>query len=330
VTTPPPPYGAYPPPPYDGYYGYRSAYPLPRSTNSLAIVSLVCAFLFAPLGIVFGHMSLSQIKKTGEEGRGLAIAGLVIGYLITALTVLVVVLSVLFLVMVARDLERLDGLIPDRPGLTASPFPPSDHTLPPFAPPATLGSNCQYPATTEAASKPAKPPRNGRIPTDPALVSATLRTNRGAIGLQLENGRTPCTVNNFTSLAQQGFFDNTTCHRITTAPGLQVLQCGDPSGTGSGGPGYTIPDEVFPELKYGRGILAMANTGQPNSGGSQFFMIYGDGELPPQYTAFGSITPDGLQVRDTIAKRGSDGSLEPSPGGGKPVQPVTIEKATVA
>jgi peptidyl-prolyl cis-trans isomerase B (cyclophilin B) len=106
-----------------------------------------------------------------------------------------------------------------------------------------------------------------------------------------------------------------------------VLQCGDPSGTGSGGPGYTIPDEVFPELKYGRGILAMANTGQPNSGGSQFFMIYGDGELPPQYTAFGSITPDGLQVLDTIAKRGSDGSLEPSPGGGKPVQPVTIEKA---
>ena len=109
--------------------------------------------------------------------------------------------------------------------------------------------------------------------------------------------------------------------------GLQVLQCGDPTGTGSGGPGYTIPDEVFPELKYGRGILAMANTGQPNTGGSQFFMIYGDGELPPQYTAFGSISAEGLQVIDTIAKRGSDGSLDPSPGGGKPIQPVTIQKA---
>src|SRR3954452_18477994 len=109
--TTPPPYGPYPPHPgpYAGHYGYPGypGYPPPRSTNSLAIVSLVCAFLFAPLGIVFGHMSLSQIKKTGEEGRGLAIAGLVIGYLISALTVLVVVLSVLFLVMVARDLERL-------------------------------------------------------------------------------------------------------------------------------------------------------------------------------------------------------------------------------
>ncbi len=160
-------------------------------------------------------------------------------------------------------------------------------------------------------------------------VGVTLQTGDGPIPLTLDKALAPCTVDSFVSLATQGYFDNTTCHRITTAPGLQVLQCGDPTGTGTGGPGYTIPDEVFPELKYGRGILAMANTGQPNTGGSQFFMIYGDGELPPQYTAFGSITPAGLQVLDTIAKRGSDGSLDPSPGGGKPVQPVTIEKATV-
>jgi len=81
MTSPPPPYGAYPPPPqgaYPGYYGYPQ-YPQPQPTNTLAIVSLVCAFLFAPLGIIFGHMSMSQIKKTGEEGRGLAIAGLVLG-----------------------------------------------------------------------------------------------------------------------------------------------------------------------------------------------------------------------------------------------------------
>jgi peptidyl-prolyl cis-trans isomerase B (cyclophilin B) len=103
VTTPPPPHGAYPPPPYGGY-GYAQ----PRPTNTLAIVSLVCAFVFAPLGIVFGHMSLSQIKKSGEEGRGLAIAGLVIGYLVTVLTILVVVLSVLFFVLLARNLENMD------------------------------------------------------------------------------------------------------------------------------------------------------------------------------------------------------------------------------
>ncbi len=186
---------------------------------------------------------------------------------------------------------------------------------------------CSFPAGGQAA-RPVKPPAGTNVSAQ-GTVGITLQTGEGPIPLTLDKALAPCTVDSFVSLATQGYFDNTTCHRITTAPGLQVLQCGDPTGTGTGGPGYTIPDEVFPELKYGRGILAMANTGQPNSGGSQFFMIYGDGELPPQYTAFGSITPAGLQVLDTIAKRGSDGSLDPSPGGGKPVQPVTIEKATV-
>ena len=87
-----------------------------------------------------------------------------------------------------------------------------------------------------------------------------------------------------------------------------MLQCGDPTGTGTGGPGYTIPDEVFPELKYGRGILAMANTGQPNSGGSQFFLVYGDASCR-RSTRLRLDHADGLQVLDTIAKRGSDGSL---------------------
>ena len=195
----------------------------------------------------------------------------------------------------------------------------------PTALPATV--TCSFPAGGQAA-RPVKPPAGTNVSAQ-GTVGVTLQTGDGPIGLTLDKALAPCTVDSFVSLATQGYFDNTTCHRITTAPGLQLLQCGDPTGAGTGGPGYTIPDEVFPELKYGRGILAMANTGQPNSGGSQFFMIYGDGELPPQYTAFGSITPDGLQVLDTIAKRGSDGSLEPSPGGGKPVQPVTIEKAVV-
>jgi peptidyl-prolyl cis-trans isomerase B (cyclophilin B) len=179
MITPPPPYGSYPPPgPYAGYYGY----PQPRPTNALAIVSLVCAFLFAPLGILFGHISLSQIKKTGEEGRGLAIAGLVISYLITVLTIVVVVLSVLFVVQVARDLESMDGLTPEYPDVTAFPSPPVDNNLPPFDPPKTLGSNCQYPATTEPASKPVKPPQNGRIATDPALIRATITTSQGPSG----------------------------------------------------------------------------------------------------------------------------------------------------
>jgi hypothetical protein len=229
MTTPPPQYGAYPPPPgpYAGYYGYPQ-YPQPQPTNSLAIVSLVCAFLFAPLGIVFGHISLSQIKKTGEEGHGLAVAGLVISYLITVLTILVVVLSVVFIGKVANELESLDGLTPEYPDITATPSPPTDNNLPPFNPPKTLGSNCQYPATTEPASKPVEPPQAGRIATDPALIRASIITSQGVVGLALDNGKTPCTVNNFTSLAKQGFFDNTTCHRLTTSTELGVLQCGDP------------------------------------------------------------------------------------------------------
>ncbi|HEY0815589.1 MAG TPA: peptidylprolyl isomerase [Pseudonocardia sp.] len=210
---------------------------------------------------------------------------------------------------------------------TPAAIPTAIAPLPKRPTPLPASVNCSFPAGGQAA-KPVTPPPGTNVSAQ-GTVAVTLQTGDGAVPLTLDKALAPCTVDSFVSLSKQGFFDNSTCHRITTAPGLQVLQCGDPTGTGSGGPGYTIPDEVFPELKYGRGILAMANTGQPNTGGSQFFMIYGDGELPPQYTAFGSINPAGLQVLDTIAKRGSDGSLEPSPGGGKPIRPVTIEKATV-
>jgi peptidyl-prolyl cis-trans isomerase B (cyclophilin B) len=319
--TNPPPYGAYPPP-YGGYpAGY--GYPQPRPTNSLAIVSLVCAFLFAPLGILFGHISLSQIKKTGEEGRGLAIAGLVVGYIFTVLTIVMIVLSVLFVAYVKRELQRLDGVVPQRP--TASPSPSVNNPLPPFKPPATLGSNCQYPATTEPSSKPVKPPRMGRVATDPPYVAASLATNQGDIGLKLDNAQAPCTVNNFESLAQQGYFDNTPCHRLTTSAELGMLQCGDPTGSGTGGPGYRFPNEyptnqyrlTDPALKipvvYPRGTLAMANSG-PGTNGSQFFLVYKGSQLPPTYTVFGTIDGAGLATLDKIAAGGvADGSDDGKP-----------------
>jgi peptidyl-prolyl cis-trans isomerase B (cyclophilin B) len=87
---------------------------------------------------------------------------------------------------------------------------------------------------------------------------------------------------------------------------------------------------VFPELTYGRGYVAMANTGQPNSGGSQFFLIYGQTKLPPQYTVFATISPAGLTTLDEIAKAGDDGSLEPSPGGGRLNQPVMITSVDIS
>ncbi len=219
------------------------------------------------------------------------------------------------------------GAQPPATGTTPEAVPTEVVALPTRPTPLPAAVSCDYPADGEAA-KPADPPPAADVSAR-GTVPVTLRTSAGAIPLTLDRALAPCTVNSFTSLARQGYFDATTCHRLTTDPGLQVLQCGDPSGTGSGGPGYTIPDEVFPELGYGRGLLAMAKTSAPNSGGSQFFMVYGDAELPPDYTVFGSIDPEGLEVVDGIARTGHDDSLASSAGGGKPVQPVTIEAATV-
>jgi peptidyl-prolyl cis-trans isomerase B (cyclophilin B) len=340
VSNPRPPYRQPPPPlpappyaPAGGYYGY----PRPQPTNTMAIVSLVCAFVFAPAGIVFGHISLSQIKRTGEEGRGLAIAGLVISYVFTVLAVLAIVVMIVFTALAVQMTTWLgDPFSPnlDHRGPTGSPLPQT--SLPTFNPPATLGSNCQYPATTEPASKPNTPPRTGRIPTTPPTVEATLVTNDGSIGLQLDNAKAPCTVNNFVSLARQGYFDNTTCHRLTTSQALGVLQCGDPTGKGAGGPGYRFPNEYptnqyklsDPALQqpvlYPRGTLAMANAGT-GTNGSQFFLIYQDSSLPPTYTVFGTVDATGLATVDQIAAAGVEGGSDD----GKPTKSVTIASVQV-
>jgi peptidyl-prolyl cis-trans isomerase B (cyclophilin B) len=211
--------------------------------------------------------------------------------------------------------------------VTPASIPTATAPLPTRSTPLPDTVSCEYPAGGQAA-KPVDIPPTGGVNAR-GTESVTLQTSAGAIPLTLDRALAPCTVNSFVSLARQRYFDATTCHRLTTDPGLQVLQCGDPTGTGSGGPGYTIPDEVFNTLTYGRGLLAMAKTSAPNSGGSQFFMVYGDAQLPPDYTVFGSIGADGLQVLDQIARTGQDNSLASSAGGGKPVQPVTIETATV-
>jgi peptidyl-prolyl cis-trans isomerase B (cyclophilin B) len=338
--TNPPPYGEYAPTPsyeagqggYPGYGGY-TGYPQPRGTNTMAIVSLVSAFLFPPLGIVFGHISLSQLKRTNEEGKGLAIAGLAIGYVVTILSVIALIIGIVFtfaMVRWADDLTRYDSPYPRNPSATALPMPEQD--LPPFKPPVTLGSNCQYPSTTEPASKPVTPPKTGASAATPPTIPAKITTNVGVIGLTLDNAKAPCTVNNFTSLAQQGFFNNTTCHRLTTSDTLGVLQCGDPTGSGTGGPGYRFPNEyptnqyriTDPALEqpvlYPRGTLAMANSGA-GTNGSQFFLVYADSQLPPSYTVFGSIDNTGLSALDKVATGGVQGGGDD----GKPVTGVTIE-----
>ena len=213
----------------------------------------------------------------------------------------------------------------------APPAPGAPGGLPPFAAPADLGANCQYPAA-EKASKPVNPPRSGKVPTDPAQVSVSMTTNQGNIGLQLDNAKSPCTVNSFASLAQQGFFNDTPCHRLTTSEGLSVLQCGDPTGQGTGGPGYQFANEYptdqyqpdDPKLQqpvlYPRGTIAMANAG-PGTNGSQFFLVYKDSQLPPNYTVFGTIDQTGLATLDKIAAAGvADGGQD-----GKPKDDVQVK-----
>ncbi|NJC64486.1 peptidylprolyl isomerase [Planosporangium flavigriseum] len=153
----------------------------------------------------------------------------------------------------------------------------------------------------------------------------TLATNYGVIEADLTGDVAPCTVNSFLTLARKGYFTGTQCHRLTT-DGLYVLQCGDPSGTGQGGPGYQFDDENLPTKSrpaYPRGTLAMANAG-PGTNGSQFFLVYKDSQIDPNYSVFGKITK-GLDVLDKIAAAGSDESN--GPGDGRPKQEVTITRA---
>ncbi|WP_253772684.1 peptidylprolyl isomerase [Goodfellowiella coeruleoviolacea] len=201
----------------------------------------------------------------------------------------------------------------------------------------TTEGPCKYAETPqEPAAKEAGLPDDPDPTPNSGTTQVTLKTDQGDIGLVLDRAKAPCTVQSMVHLAQKQYFDNTTCHRLTTSDVLKVLQCGDPTGQGSGGPGYVIPDENPTDLKpdatgqavtYPRGVVAMANTGQPNSGGSQFFLVYGDSTLPPNYAVFGTVDQAGLGVLDKVAAAGSDNSR--SEGDGAPKTPVHIQQATV-
>ncbi len=158
-------------------------------------------------------------------------------------------------------------------------------------------------------------------------VAATINTSVGPLAITLDADKAPCTVNSFLSLASQDYYDGTSCHRLAANTGFELLQCGDPTGQGTGGPGYTIPDEFEDSDTFPAGTLAMANTGQPNSGGSQFFMVFGDTQLPPAYTVFGTL--DEAAVK-TLQKVGEAGVGEPGPDGtGAPKTPVDFKTITV-
>ena len=153
----------------------------------------------------------------------------------------------------------------------------------------------------------------------------TFTTNCGNIVIKADGKSAPITVTALSALAAGGFFDQTLCHRLTTE-NIYVLQCGDPTATGLGGPNFTYRDENLPtnaEDNYPAGVVAMANSGQ-NTNGSQFFIVYADTSLPPSYTIWGKVTK-GLEIVQMIAKSGvMDGKKD-----GSPMQKIGIEKVKV-
>jgi len=143
--------------------------------------------------------------------------------------------------------------------------------------------------------------------------SVTFYTTQGVITVRMLTSQAPCTTFSFRFLASRGYYNLTHCHRLTVQ-GIYVLQCGDPTGTGSGGPGYAFNDENLAGATYPAGTVAMANAG-PDTNGSQFFFTWKDTTLAPDYTPFGTVT-GGLDVLQKIAAAGDD--QQNGPGDGYP------------
>ena len=165
---------------------------------------------------------------------------------------------------------------------------------------ATTGS-CVYTPIKPADKYKGLPNFNPVTAARPYLVK--LYTTQGVITFRASTAAAPCTTNSFRFLAQRDYYDQTHCHRLTTQ-GIYVLQCGDPTGTGSGGPGYQFPDENLTGATYPAGTVAMANAG-PNTNGSQFFFTWKDTTLSPAYTPFGTVV-GGMDVLRKIAAAGED------------------------
>jgi peptidyl-prolyl cis-trans isomerase B (cyclophilin B) len=237
--------------------------------------------------------------------------------------VLVVVVGVVLLVTLTGNGKKKSSTAGSSPSASASP------------------TGCVWKPTVDPSASPAAAPPPGSIKdvgTPPAsgeprsgTQTMTLTLNVGTVEVQVDTAHAPCTAASFTYLASKKFFDNTPCHRLVTE-GIYVLQCGDPSGTGAGGPSYQFGDENLPTDKrpaYPAGTVAMANAGA-GTNGSQFFIVYKDiDQLPPNYTIWGKVTK-GLDVVQKVADAGVTPADPSNPGDGKPKMAVTIQSLTMS
>jgi peptidyl-prolyl cis-trans isomerase B (cyclophilin B) len=206
---------------------------------------------------------------------------------------------------------------PDAPASSVAPSPiPSASGIG-----GATGDVCEYSVSGDAA-RPVKPPPTTGVPTS-GTISYVLAMSNGKVTITLDRTKAPCTVNSFVSLADQGYFDNTKCHRLADS-GIFVLQCGDPTGTGNGGPGYEFANETDGTESYTEGVVAMANGG-PGTNGSQFFLVWADStslDQTPNFTIFGTMDKSSRDVVASMAGEGQDGSN--ADGTGRPNNPCEI------
>lgn len=208
-------------------------------------------------------------------------------------------------------------------GCSASPQPSFVSTSSASAAPGT--TTCDYQVTGTPA-KPVQPP-----PTTASTIGTatlTLTMSGGTVTITGERAATPCTWNSMESLAGQGWFNDTGCHRLADS-GMYMIQCGDPTGTGSGTPGYQFADELTGSETYSAGTVAMANAGAgTNSNGSQFFLVYEDSPLPANYTVWGHVDAASLKVIKTMAADGHDNSYGDGTGRPKTAFRIVTAKAS--
>ena len=243
-----------------------------------------------------------------------------------AAAVLLVVAGVVALALALGGDDKTTVATADKssPTATATSPSPTQSASPSESPSATGAAGCTYTDTPDQAAKDVGlPAYDKKSATRP--FNATLVTDQGDISISMAAEKAPCTTTSFRHLAEKKYFAGTSCHRLTTE-NIFVLQCGDPTGSGGGGPGYQFGEENLPtdgENDYPAGTVAMANAG-PGTNGSQFFLVYRDTTLPPNYTVFGTIT-EGLDIVEAVAEKGVEGGG----GDGKPAQPVTIEQVRI-
>ena len=234
---------------------------------------------------------------------------------LAAVVILAVAVGVFFLVRPSGGQAAAASSPAATPSSAAS--APASSPAAAAAPVAEPATHCSYVSDPPAARNVGTPPAT---PDSTAVYQATIHTNRGDIVINLLNSKATCTVNSFVYLASKNYFSNTECQRLTTS-GLFVLQCGDPTGTGEGGPGYKFDDENLAGAKYTAGTVAMANAG-PNTNGSQFFITVAPTQwLTGKHTVFGEVV-EGYDVVEKISKA-------PRNSQDKPNKPIKIESVVI-